>query len=99
MKKIIIVRHGQTNANSEGKTQGQIDTDLNDIGLNNFPDNIISINTLTTVNLNNNMILSIPSNICELLENPCEIILTNNHPGLNCLEAPTCSNGETLTCD
>lgn len=33
MKKIIIVRHGQTNANSEGKTQGQIDTDLNDIGL------------------------------------------------------------------
>lgn len=33
MKKIIIVRHGQTNANSEGKTQGQIDTDLNEIGL------------------------------------------------------------------
>ena len=33
MKKIIIVRHGQTNANAEGKTQGQIDTDLNNIGL------------------------------------------------------------------
>jgi len=72
---------------------------LNDIGLNNFPNNIISINTLVTVNLDNNMILDIPSNICELLENPCEIILTNNHPGLNCSEAPTCSNGETLTCD
>ncbi len=33
MKKLLIVRHGQTNANSEGKTQGQIDTDLNTIGL------------------------------------------------------------------
>jgi len=32
MKKIIIVRHGQTNANVEGRTQGQINTPLNDIG-------------------------------------------------------------------
>jgi len=32
MKKILIVRHGQTDANSEGKTQGQIDTNLNTIG-------------------------------------------------------------------
>ncbi len=33
MKKIIIVRHGQTNSNAEGLTQGQIDTDLNTIGI------------------------------------------------------------------
>jgi len=33
MKKIIIVRHGQTNANVEGRTQGHIDTPLNDLGL------------------------------------------------------------------
>tara|TARA_B110000438_G_scaffold13268_1_gene12813 strand:+ start:2026 stop:2682 length:657 start_codon:yes stop_codon:yes gene_type:complete len=33
MKKLIIVRHGQTNANLEGRTQGQIDTPLNDLGL------------------------------------------------------------------
>ena len=33
MKKIIIVRHGQTNANMEGRTQGQINTPLNDIGV------------------------------------------------------------------
>ena len=33
MKKLIIVRHGQTDANVQGKTQGQIDTDLNKNGL------------------------------------------------------------------
>jgi len=33
MKKIIIVRHGQTNSNAKGLTQGQIDTDLNTIGI------------------------------------------------------------------
>ena len=31
MKKIIIVRHGQTNANVEGITQGQIDSELNEL--------------------------------------------------------------------
>jgi len=33
MKKIIIVRHGQTNSNIEGRIQGQINTPLNDAGL------------------------------------------------------------------
>lgn len=33
MKKIIIVRHGQTNANVEGRTQGQINTPLNKMGV------------------------------------------------------------------
>ena len=33
MKKIIIVRHGQTNANVEGITQGQIDSELNELGI------------------------------------------------------------------
>ena len=33
MKRLIIVRHGQTDANVQGKTQGQIDTDLNKNGL------------------------------------------------------------------
>ena len=33
MKKIIIVRHGQTNANVEGVTQGQIDSQLNELGI------------------------------------------------------------------
>ena len=33
MNRLIIVRHGQTDANVQGKTQGQIDTDLNKNGL------------------------------------------------------------------
>ena len=33
MKKIIIVRHGQTNANVDGITQGQIDSQLNELGI------------------------------------------------------------------
>ncbi len=33
MKKIIIVRHGQTNANVDGITQGQIDSELNELGI------------------------------------------------------------------
>ena len=33
MKKIIIVRHGQTNANLNGITQGQVDSELNEKGI------------------------------------------------------------------
>ena len=33
MKKIIIVRHGQTNANVNGITQGQVDSELNEKGI------------------------------------------------------------------
>ena len=33
MKKIIIVRHGQTNANVNGMTQGQVDSELNEKGI------------------------------------------------------------------
>ena len=36
MKKIIIVRHGQTNANVNGMTQGQVDSELNEKGMLNI---------------------------------------------------------------
>lgn len=32
MTKILLLRHGQTNWNKEGRYQGQIDTDLSDLG-------------------------------------------------------------------
>ena len=33
MRKIILVRHGQTNSNIEGTTQGHTDTSLNETGI------------------------------------------------------------------
>ena len=33
MRRIVLLRHGQTASNAEGRIQGQIDTDLNEVGL------------------------------------------------------------------
>ena len=33
MRRVVLLRHGQTASNAEGRIQGQIDTDLNEVGL------------------------------------------------------------------
>ena len=68
---------------------------LNDQGISDFS-SIINMTTLEDVNLEYNQISSLPSNFCNLVENPSTVKLTGNI--LDCSEIPICNSG-TVICD
>ena len=68
---------------------------LNDQFISDFS-SIVNMTTLEDVNLNYNQISGLPSDFCNLVENPCSISLTGNF--LNCSAIPTCSSG-IIICD
>ena len=68
---------------------------LNDQFISDFS-SIVNMTTLVDVNLNYNQISELPSEFCNLVENPCIISLTGNF--LDCNSIPKCNNG-TIVCD
>ena len=68
---------------------------LNDQFISDFS-SIVNMTTLEDVNLEYNQISSLPSNFCNLVENPSTVKLTGNI--LDCSEIPTCNSG-TVICD
>ena len=68
---------------------------LNDQVISDFS-SIVNMTTLEDVNLEYNQISSLPSNFCNLVENPSTVKLTGNI--LDCSEIPICNSG-TVICD